>query len=211
MIDVDVCNLALANLGISQRISSINPPDQGLPQATTLAAFYAITRDEALRSAPWNFATKAIPLTLISDPTTITYPGWGYVYQYPNDCLWLGQVMTQWGIRNSYSWSWTSWSYPNGPTYASTKIPFKVALSADGSQKVVMCDIPNAYAQYISRVTNPDLWTPDFTNHVGWRLAARSGGPLSANPARVQTAESMSEKSWGEAVGKTSASWALNW
>ena len=71
--EVDICNIALTNLGEAKIVS--------LTEATERARLsnlrYPDVRDAVLRSHPWNCATKRAKLTR----STVT-PAFGYLYQY---------------------------------------------------------------------------------------------------------------------------------
>jgi hypothetical protein len=78
---VGVYNLCLGRLGVGQAIGS--PTENSVP-AKTCNRFYDQCRQEVLRAFPWGFAMRAEALALVSGQT---FPGWTYVYQYPNKCL----------------------------------------------------------------------------------------------------------------------------
>jgi hypothetical protein len=80
---VDICNVALARLGDSATVSSIDPPE-GSMQAEHCAIFYPIARDSLLETHDWNFATSRWRLARI----TGTPPGrWSFSYSLPPDFI----------------------------------------------------------------------------------------------------------------------------
>ena len=199
--DVDICNMALSHLGISQQIQSIDLPDQS-NQAAACAFWYPKMRNWLLRSAPWNFAY--LSQVLASDATV--FPGWHYAYQYPNDCLQAVAVTTRAGLRfgNSY---WNGfWS--NGPFDRNVpKIPFKVVQSqAVAGQQAVLCDLPTtqpAYLFYIQCVTNTAMFDPMFSDALAFYVASRVGGPLRADMNRVKMAAAAAEGMRLQALAQT--------
>jgi hypothetical protein len=199
--DVDICNMALSHLGISQQIQSISPPDQS-PQAAACAFWYPKMRNWLLRSAPWNFAY--LSQALASDATV--FPGWAYAYQYPNDCLQAVAVTTSAGLRfgNSY---WNNW-WSQGPfNGAIPKIPFKVVQSqAVAGQQAILCDLPPSspvYLFYIQCVTNTALFDSMFSDALALYLASRVGGPLRADLNRVKMAAAGAEGMRLQALAQT--------
>lgn len=78
--EVTICNLALGKLGAG----SIIAMDEESTEARVSRLHYAQTRDEVLRSHPWNFAIKAEVLVLNTDSPPF---GWTYEYELPADCL----------------------------------------------------------------------------------------------------------------------------
>ena len=61
---IDVYNLALTHLDISQTVQSIN---DNSPAAGTMNRFWDLARRKVLESAHWGFATKAAALDAMSD------------------------------------------------------------------------------------------------------------------------------------------------
>jgi len=78
--EVQICNLALSKLGEEPIISLTEDSKSG--RACNL--IYADTRDNLLRSHPWNFATVRQSLALLT--TTPAYE-FNYEYQLPVNCL----------------------------------------------------------------------------------------------------------------------------
>jgi len=64
--EVDVCNMALDNIGARYSITSLTPP-QPAPNAIMVARHYQPKIDALLRAAHWNFARKQATLTLLDD------------------------------------------------------------------------------------------------------------------------------------------------
>lgn len=192
--DVDLCNMALSNLGISLGIQSLN--DQ-TAEGKACKFWYAKTRDQLLKYAPWNFAffNQALATDGSIVPNSLfAYPGWTYSYQYPNDCLQAIAVVTVYGQRlGTYYWS-SYWGFPFPANYGGfPKIPFKVVQStASPGQKAILTDIPApAYLLYIREVTDTSLFDPLFCDAFSWLLAAKVAGPLRIAVEKVQAANQM--------------------
>src|SRR5579859_6133342 len=94
---VDVCNMALDNIGARYSITSLSPP-QPPPNAVMVARHYQPKIDALHRAAHWNFARAQAALTLLKaakgtpenpDGTKLPIPPipWQYEYGYPPDCL----------------------------------------------------------------------------------------------------------------------------
>src|SRR6185437_13399276 len=129
--DVDICNMALSQLGLSNLIQSINPPDQS-SQAQALAFWFPKCLDEAVQSAPWSFAYFFTNLVQEPVPSTTgpqlgyAAPGWQYSYQFPSDCLQPIAVTTLEGSRYGPQF-WTGYWWPSvGMTLSLPKIPYQV-------------------------------------------------------------------------------------
>lgn len=72
---IDVCNLALANLG-QPSIQSWDDPNE---RARKCKLFYPVALAETLRAHPWKFAETVEPLAQVD----VTLAGWRYCYKYP--------------------------------------------------------------------------------------------------------------------------------
>lgn len=97
--EVSVINDALQKIGTRTTIASLGENSNEAIQANLALTS---TRDELLRTAPWNCATNhalleyitSVPGTPENRSTNLSYwakgvppPGWAYEYQYPVDCL----------------------------------------------------------------------------------------------------------------------------
>jgi hypothetical protein len=192
--EVDVCNMALSHLGVSNGIQSFTDQTE---QAKACAFWYPRCRDQLLKSAPWDFAYTY--LALASDAsnlpgTLFAYPGWSFAYQFPNDCLQAVAVVTAYGERAGRAYWYSHWGYPTGPAFP--KIPYKIAQSTSiAGQKVVLCDLPAPmYLFYIQCVTDTSMFDAMFTDALSFRIGWRIGGVLrGANSGKIQYCQSMSE------------------
>lgn len=187
--EVDICNMSLSHLSLSQTVQSIDPPDNS-PQAQACAFWYPKMRNWLLRMAPWNFAdvNQALPTD------TTTYPGWPYGYQYPADCLQLIAVTTQYGLRYGAQYWSNFWTNFAGLPYLGflPKVPSKVVQSTmSQGNKAILCDLPPTapvFGLYIQCVTNTQLFDPVFSDCLSFYVASRVGGPLRANLQKVAAA-----------------------
>lgn len=146
--EAGICNMALAHLGQSASITSL---DDATPDAQACARFYALCRDAVLRDFPWPFATTTALLGLVAVQPS---PVWLYSYRYPADCLRALQI-------------------PNGISRVltpTTQVPWKEGIDATG--KLLYTDQPNALLEYVVRVADPTLFPPDFVEALSYRLAA---------------------------------------
>lgn len=180
MSETDVANLALGRLGVGQAIASLS--EQSTP-ARLCNRFFDHCRRDVLRAHPWGFASAAAALAQVSGQS---FPGWQYVYQYPDDCLMVWCVADSSGIRYYTSlyddrnqWQWLQ----------RNKLPFKIALKSDSASRVILSDVPNAYAFYTHDAENTGTFPPDFESVLAWRLAMEVGGPLQASADLVERAQ----------------------
>lgn len=153
--EVDIVNLALGHIGEDAAVTSISPSD-GSVQAMHAARFYPIARDTLLEEHAWTFATSRVNLELLD----MTVDGWSYVYAYPNLVLRALEV------------------YPAGVGPDQTNpVEFEVETLEDGTQ-ILLTDAADAILRYVRKVTDPDKFTPLFTEVLGWLLASMLAGPI---------------------------------
>jgi hypothetical protein len=157
--DVEIVNLALSHLGSTARINSLTEDSEEAHHARLV---YAKARDALLRGHAWRFATSYQTLASLGDPPT----HWDYSYQYPNNCLRALEIVTL--------------------VEGDDPVPFEVALAPSGDSRVILCDLPQAQLKYIARVTNPNLYDPNFVVALSWLLAVELAAPLTGDKERMQ-------------------------
>jgi hypothetical protein len=183
--EVDVANFALGRLGIGQSIESLSEQTK---LARECKRWFNLCRDMVLRDFPWSFANRAEALALVSGET---YPGYEYLYAYPQDCLALRNVADENGMR--YSAAAFNWPQCWDAVPVIARFPYKLALKADGASQVIACDLPDAWGYFTARVTNLNVWPSDAISTFAWCLAAEAGGALQANAQMVGRATQMYE------------------
>lgn len=153
--EVSICNLALAHLGDEATVASIDPPE-GSQQAEHCALFYPVALDSILEEHDWGFATKRKNLVEHSEEPP---DQWGYVYQYPGDCVKLRAVL-----------------HP-GSTLDDSGEEFVVEALEDGT-KVVYTNVEDAQIRYTFRCTDTGKYRPTFVHALARRLSALLAGPI---------------------------------
>lgn len=210
---VDVYNLALTYLDISQTVQSINDDSAA---AGTCNRWYDWARQKVLERAHWDFATKTPALGLVLDQNTLTqaqiiYPGWRYVYARPLDCFRFLAVTTAYGLRvNPFlAFWWRAGAMDcSAGSWGPFRPPFREAIdqvnTANPNQSInILTDQDSAYGVYVTDVTNVGLWPASFMEAVAWQLAVPIAGPLSANQTAKQNAIKMTEQSLTAALAVT--------
>lgn len=175
--EVDICNLALAHLGDTATVASINPPE-GSAQAEHCSRFYPIARDTLLEMHNWGFASRRIqPAQLTS-----TWPEWQYAYQVPSDIINMVSVLPP-DAQDDYSTRWAPTDAPwtnYSPVVAAGHYvpqPYSMEVLVDGTQ-VVYTNQVQAVLRYTQRVTDPTKFSPLFTLTLSWHLASMLAGPV---------------------------------
>jgi hypothetical protein len=156
---VQICNTALARIGVSNFISSI---DEATQEAAVCKLLYEQCRDRLLREVHWPFARVFKALTLVeqagSEPAWATE--WAYAYRYPTDCLTIWRILTKTG-RNE-----------------TTPEPYDIGRDEQG--RLLFTNQLNAIAEYTARVEDPAQFDSTFVSALAWLLAMEIAMPLSA-------------------------------
>jgi hypothetical protein len=177
--EVDICNLALAHLGDTASLASIDPPS-GSIQAEHCARFYPIARDVLLESHPWSFATRRAALVLLTE----TNDQWLYVYAVPNLMVKVLAVIPP-EADNDYS-TLSSYSTDNGDTYnadlgsqAGSYVPQPFCLETlSTGVPVILTNQEDAVLRYQVSVTDPTKFSALFKLCLSWLLASMLAGPI---------------------------------
>lgn len=217
--DVDICNLALAQLGDAAAVQSINPPDQGA-QAGHCARFFPVARDALLEMHAWGFATLRVALAQVSNP----FPQWQYAYATPSDGLNYLEILAS-DALDDYSvglqMAGTAPYAPAAGVSVYTPQPFQVE-TIDGAE-VILTNQENAVLRYTRTVSDTAEFPPLFVQGLATLLASHLAGPLikgaegrAASMTKLQ--EFMKWKEWAIAsdanqrrvLPQASAAWMLN-
>lgn len=194
--EVDIANISLYRCGSSIRITTLNENVERTEAVRQAAFWYPICRDRLLQSAPWNFARKCVALAL---DETITYPGWQFVYQYPEDCLQAAAVCDEGGLRTPSWLSW--WGWQDSDTMMTIpKAPFEI--QSNGDQRVIVTDVEDAFLFYVFRQRQTAVYSPLFVDAFGWDMASEIAGGLQCDAKRIQTAMFMKGQSWQAAAAQ---------
>lgn len=151
---VAICNLALAGLGDSATVASIDPPE-GSAQAEHCATFYPMARDTLLEMHPWKFSTRRATLAELAVDTF----NWEYAYAEPADTLRVLKVLAATDLSSAKSQ------------------PFETEADAAGNS-LIRTDLPEAVALYTARVSDTTKFPPLFVEALVWLLRSHLAGPI---------------------------------
>ena len=144
-----LCNLALANVGETQLIDSLDQP--GL-SARLCKAHYRTARNALLERRWWRWATRRAVLPL----TTETRSGWEYVYALPADCL-----------TARFIWN----GYEEPPLDA--RVPFDLEANSAATGRVLLTDWEEAELVYTSDALPVAQYPALFVEALAWELTVR--------------------------------------
>jgi hypothetical protein len=177
--DVDICNRALASVGVTKLIESLD--QSGSVEAEQCSLWYARLRDEMLRDRIWKFATRRAVLAVVAGESR---SDWAFVYALPANCLKIRGLVLP-GARSPWMLQGYPFAYYQGASSytgvgvpASNKtVPYDIEARVDDQDevigKVLLADMEDAEIIYTVRVTNPQAFDPDFEAALEAYLASK--------------------------------------
>lgn len=206
---VDFYNIALAALGTSQHVDTIN---EDSPTAGYCNRFWDRARKVVLEQCYWSFATKAAALALLLDQQTVAsssaiiFPGWRYIYRRPNDCL-KAQAVTNIGGLRVRPWLGYWWNNPNVfggvPTFGPFRPPWAEMLDqVSNPQNQSMDIVTDECAAWLVYTTDPPVmvYPETMVQCVSLHLAVLIAGPVSANGVQVKDCREEAQQSLTRAL-----------
>lgn len=160
---IDICNMALSNLG-SPPIQSFDGPQ---PAQRACKLRYDEARLEALSGNLWNFATMYREGTRID---IAAKPPHRFVYAYPPDALRIFEIYR-----------------PKG----APPVPFEVTDRPDAPGKIIHTAIEKPVFIYTRDKSDPTTFDFDFIQAMAWLLASKIAMPVTKNLKLQQEAWKM--------------------
>ncbi len=185
--EVDIANLALGRIGHTEALSSLTDQNKA---GRNSARLYPLARDRAIQLSQPPWTQQIVPLAA----SLLTVPGWGYVYDYPSDCLHITAVCDAAGARY--------WSQPvSWREQQQVKLPKPPYQTFDGGgSTVIATDVADAYGVMNMRVTATTRYPPMFISGLAWLLAAELGAALDVDAKLIQTALGMADRELSQAA-----------
>lgn len=200
---VDICNFALARVGLNQQITNLNPVIDTSVPAAVCALWYPQCLYELQRNWTWPFTRAAILLTQVAGPEINNQPydwTWLRAYRYPPDALFVRRLFFNYYLPTSQAsvpsppLTPVTTAYPTfGPltTHRMDGQPYPppYALGTDAIGNLILTDLPQASAEYSRLVTNTAQFPADFASLLAWRIAMDICLPLSRSTDYLKIAE----------------------
>lgn len=160
--EVNICNLALQQMGRSERIASLA---ETTTQAGPICALqYPISRDAVLRAFPWNFAQRRASLSAFAEEPAFEYTNH---FKLPSDFLFLTEI------------------------FESFDAPYKLetfSSSSSGAIRVILTDLGEPLKiRYTARISDATLFDPLFITTLAAHIAAEVAIPLTETRAKAQS------------------------
>lgn len=154
---VDICNMALSNVGTQSTIEDI---DEESAEAAQCRVWYDRARRQALEAYPWSFAKTR--LVLAEDAEDPPEGLWGFRYQYPADCIAAREIEN-----------------PAGPT--ADAVPFTVEMTSDKSRRSILCNLEDATLIYTYDNDTPSTFSEHFVETLAYLLGSKIATSLTGN------------------------------
>jgi hypothetical protein len=172
--EVEICNLALAHLGDSATVASIDPPE-GSSQAEHCQRWYPIARNSLLELQEWSFATTRALLAELVNP----FPQWQHSYARPADCLKVLAILPADAASDIAACA------------GYTPQAFTTETDASTGNQIVLTNQANALVRYTRLVTDTSKFSPLFTDALGWYLASYLAGPVLKGETGINVGQAM--------------------
>lgn len=162
---IDVCNLALAHLGMLP-ITSLSDTD---PSSKACNRYFTTCRDEVFEDYPWPFALVQEALT---ENESITVVGWDFVYTYPNSAAAVWDIYNEASVQNKHTQK------------------FQIMYNTTLGSKIICTDTEEAYVDFTYKVSDPDLWDSKFIDALSYKLAGKMAHDLTGD---IQIGQAMGQ------------------
>jgi len=167
--EVQIANLALLAVGTRSTITGLAEASR---EAEVCNLFYAQTRDQLLKAAPWSFSKSYARLAVTKERNeSATWvdgdpePGFHWAYALPTDFL-----------------------YPRYLHDFSSFTLGAITVGAALNVKVIMSNLEAAVLTYTKSVTDTAKWDQDFTQAMIDALSGRIAMPINGKASRGKLA-----------------------
>lgn len=162
---VNICNMALSQIGSDARVSSISPPD-GSVEAGHCADFYNLARTEMLEAGNWQFSKRRAALASVTSVSS----QWAFAYAVPSASLRILRVLKAGAADDADS----------------------ADFMQEGD--VVYTNEENATAVYLVDVTDTTKFTPSFVSALSFLLASYIAGPIIKGSEGMKISDAMRQR-----------------
>lgn len=158
---INIINRALIKLG-EPLISSVDQE----PNGRLMSLIYEDMRDFVLADHPWRFSIKRI---ILAPDAETPASGFAAAYTLPTDFL----TLYRFGL------------YYKRPNYSNNIVRSDERYSIEGHK--ILCNIKSKiYLTYVSRVTDPNRFSPWFKEALATKIAAEYAMRLKQSPQLLQ-------------------------
>jgi hypothetical protein len=193
--EVRICNRALARIGQTQQITSL---DQANSAARACKALFADSRDATLEAHDWPFARRRATLAAIADGERGSF---AFAYTLPDDCIsprFIEPAISADDVDDDQVLV-----DPTGVMSGGRPVPFELE-DDEALGTVLLTDQEDAELVYTARVEAVPRWTANFLECLSMRLAADLALSVSKRPQLASMLEQKFEKAVARAASLAS-------
>lgn len=193
--EVRICNRALARVGQTQQITSL---DQANSVARACKALFADSRDATLEAHDWPFARRRSTLAAITDGERGDF---AFAYTLPDDCIaprFLEPAVSIDDVDDDQVLV-----DPTGVMTGGRPVPFELEDDATLGT-VLLTDQEDAELVYTARVEQVPRWTPNFLECLSLRLSADLALSVAKRPQLAEVLDRKFERAVARAASLAS-------
>jgi hypothetical protein len=182
--EVNICNLALANIGDSARLVSLTDTSR---QAELCRQYFDLARDGMLEMHRWEWATRRKALVATTKLDSVTQ--WDHAYRLPDDWIDTISILPE--------------NAPDDYFEGGVRQPVEYHIEQDWQgDRILYTNVENAHIRYTSRIVDTTKFSATFVKALSWYLASMLAGPLikgDEGSKQAQIAENRAFRAFGAA------------
>ncbi len=182
--NVDICNLAITQLGERGSITGLNPPD-GSDWAAQCSRYYPIALRRLFEEYDWSFSQTRARLSKLASFDSELY-GYKFAYSLPADCVRVTRVAA---INNAA----TDEELDDMSFRWSPEIPknYEIQYSTTTQNRILLTNVDDAFVQYTAYKDVPALFPTYFIECLVVGLAVYLVGPIKRSDAASTMAQNL--------------------
>jgi len=162
---VNICNMALSQIGSDARVSSISPPD-GSVEAGVCADFYNLARTEMLEAGNWQFSLRRAALASVANASDV----WAFAYAAPSAALMVKRIIQAGAGDDAES----------------------ADFMQEGD--VIYTNEEDAKAVYTVDIVDTTKFSPSFVSALSFLLSSYIAGPLIKGSEGMKISDAMRQR-----------------
>ena len=158
---VEICNMALSNIGQSDRIDDLLEASVPAEQCNL---WFVHCRDYVLRAdCDWPFATAFAQLAEVAVNPDPEFP---HAFAVPNDCMRIRRIVNPAFPQGYFPHCHGGYALPAIPP-----IPYRVINGS--SQRLIATILDAVKLEYTMKIEAPEIFDPMFVDALSWYLASK--------------------------------------
>ena len=176
---VDICNLALSQLGENGQVVALDPPD-GSEFADECSNYYPIALRKLFEEYDWSFVQTRAILNELADFDAEIY-GYKHAYALPSDCVRVTMVSK---VNDLEGDKWHKHNSERPRNY-------EIQYSKTTDNRILLTDVEDAIIQYTVYKDAPAIFPTYFLEALVLGLAIYLVGPIKRSDPASQVAQNL--------------------